>query len=215
MRTFSDEERERIREELIQTGRELLLTYGPKKTTVKDITEPVGIAKPTFYQFFDAKSDLYVVIFHRELDEYMENIRLELEGIEEPRKQLEQFFWCYVEFGEENEFIQQVFIKGDYRDVLGNLSSDQITDIEQKEMEVLVPHLEAIQEHSEGPLSEMNPITVLGLMGSSLGLLVLHKDEYEEYEESMTDLEGIKDGFYTHLQTELISTLARGLTVED
>lgn len=212
MRNFSDEDRERIREELIQTGRELLLTYGPKKTTVKDVTEPVGIAKPTFYQFFDAKSDLYVVIFHRELEEYIENIRLELEGIEDPREQLERFFWCYVEFGEENEFIQQLFIRGDYRDVLGNLSSDQITEIESKEMEALVPHIEAIQEQSEGPLSEMNPITVLGLMGSSLGLLVLHKDEYEEY---AADLEDIGDGFYTHLQTELISTLARGLTVED
>lgn len=82
-------------------------------------------------------------------------------------------------------------------------------------MEALVPHIKAIQEHSEGPLSKMDSITVLGLMGSSLGLLVLHKDEYEEYEESMVDLEGIEDGFYTHLQKELISTLARGLTVED
>lgn len=210
MRGFSDEERDRIREQLIQTGRELLLTYGPKKTTVKDITEPVGIAKPTFYQFFDSKSELYVVIFHRELEEYMENIRLELEKVEDPQEQLERFFWCYVEFGEENEFIQQVFIKGDYRDILGDLSSEQIIEIEQKEMEALVPHIKDIQERSEGPIGEMDPITVLGLMGSTLGLLVLHKDEYEGY---VADLEDLEDGFYTHLQERLVSTLVRGLTV--
>lgn len=212
MRKFSEEERDRIREQLIQTGRELLLTYGPAKTTVNDITEPVGIAKPTFYQFFDAKSDLYVEIFEREFDDYVENMQSELEGVENPRELLERFFWCYVEFGEENEFIQQVFLKGDYRDVVGDLSSDQIAEIERKEMEALIPPIEDIQARSEGPISEMDPITVLGIMGSSLGLLVLHKGEYEEYGDA---LEEIEDGIYYHLQEALIATLARGLTVED
>lgn len=212
MRTFSDEERERIREQLIQTGRELLVTYGPKKTTVKDITEPVGIAKPTFYQFFDAKSDLYVEIFERELDEYVATMRSELAAVDDPRERLERFFRCYVEFGEENEFIQQVFLKGDYRGVIGDLSPDQIADLERKEMEVLVSPVEDIQERSEGPISEMEPIAVLGMMGSSLGLLVLHKDDFEEY---AADIEGIEDGFYTHIREALISTLARGLTLEE
>lgn len=39
---FSDEERERIEEALIENGRELLLKYGPEKTTVRDITEPTS-----------------------------------------------------------------------------------------------------------------------------------------------------------------------------
>lgn len=212
MRKFSEEERDRIHEELIQTGRELLVTYGPAKTTVKDITDPVGIAKPTFYQFFDAKSDLYVEIFERELGELMEQMQSELKEVDDPRERLERFFRCYVEFGEENEFIQQVFLRQDYRDVLGDISSEQLTDIERNEMAALIPPIEDIQAESGGPISEMEPITVLGLMGSSLGMLVLHKDEYEEYS---ADIEEIQDGFYDHLQEEMISTLARGLTVED
>lgn len=212
MRGFSDEERDQIRGKLVQTGQELLVTYGPKKTTVKDITEPVGIAKPTFYQFFDSKSDLYVVILHRELDAYLEKIRSELQGVEDPRERLERFFRSYVEFGESNEFIQEMFIKRDYRDTLGDLSSEQILEIERKEMEVLIPPIEDIQERSEGPISEMDSTTVLGVMGSSLGLLVLHKGEYDEY---AADLEGIEDEFYVHIREALISTLARGLTVAD
>lgn len=212
MRKFSEEERDRIHEELIQTGRELLVTYGPAKTTVKDITDPVGIAKPTFYQFFDAKSDLYVEIFERELGELTEQMQSELKEVDDPRERLERFFRCYVEFGEENEFIQQVFLRQDYRDVLGDISSEQLTEIERNEMAALIPPIEDIQAESGGPISEMEPITVLGLMGSSLGMLVLHKDEYEEYS---ADIEEIQDGFYDHLQEEMISTLARGLTVED
>lgn len=212
MRKFSDEERERIREKLLETGRELLLKYGPAKTTVKDITEPVGIAKPTFYQFFDAKSNLYVEIFEQELDEFAKTLESELEGIDDPKEQLEQFFHCYVEFGEGNEFIQEVFIKQDYQEVLGDVSSDQLAEIERKEMEVLVPPMKDIQAQSKGPISEMEPITVLGLMGTSLGLLILHKDDYEEVG---TNLEEIQDGIYYHLQEEMIATLARGLTLEN
>ncbi|MFC6763830.1 TetR/AcrR family transcriptional regulator [Natrinema soli] len=212
MRKFSDEDRERIRAELLETARELLLKYGPAKTTVKDITEPVGIAKPTFYQFFDAKSDLYVEIFEQELDEFAKTLQSELEGSNDAQERLEQFFCCYVEFGEGNEFIQEVFIKRDYQEVLGNVSSDQLTEIERKEMEVLVPPIKDIQARSEGPISEMEPITVLGLMGSSLGLLILHKDEYDEIG---ANLEEIQDGIYYHLQEEMIATLSRGLTVEN
>lgn len=211
MRKFSDEDRERIQEELLETARELLVKYGPTKTTVKDITEPVGIAKPTFYQFFDAKSDLYVEIFEQELDEFAKTLRSELEGIDDPRERLEQFFRCYVEFGDENEFIQEVFIKQDYQEVLGSISSDQLAEIERKEIEAMVPPIKDIQARSEGPISDMEPITVLGLL-SSLGLLILHKDEYEEIG---ADLGEIQDGFYYHLQEEMIATLARGLTVEN
>ncbi|ELZ22274.1 transcriptional regulator [Halosimplex carlsbadense 2-9-1] len=212
MRKFSDEERERIQVELIQTAQELLVTYGPAKTTVKDITDPVGIAKPTFYQFFDAKSDLYVEIFKQELDEFAKTLRSELEGVDDPRERLERFFRCYIEFGEENEFIQQVFLRQDYRDVLGDISSDQIAEIERKEMEALIPPIQDIQSQSEGPISEMEPVTVLGLMGSSLGLLILHKDEYEEY---TADMEEIQEGIYNHIQDKMVAVLARGLILED
>jgi AcrR family transcriptional regulator len=211
MRKFSDEQREQIHDELLKTARELLLTYGPGKTTVKDITEPVGIAKPTFYQFFDAKSDLYVRIFEQELNEFAKTLQSELEGIDDPQQRLEQFFRCYVDFGEGNEFVQAVFIKQDYREVLGDISSEQLTEIERKEMEVLVPPIKEIQAQSGGPIAEMKPLTVLGLMGSALGLLLLHKDEYEEVGAS---LEEVQDGIYSHLQEQMILTLARGLTVE-
>ncbi|GGL67188.1 TetR/AcrR family transcriptional regulator [Halocalculus aciditolerans] len=212
MRKFSDEERDRIHEELIQTGRELLVTYGPAKTTLKDITDPVGIAKPTFYQFFDAKADLYVEIFEREFDEFTEQMQSELSGVDDPQERLEKFFRCYVEFSEGNKFIKKLFVEKDYRDVLENMSSEQIVEIEQKEMEGLIPPIKDIQEQSEGPISEMDPITVLGLMGSSLGLLVLHKDEYEEY---AALFEEVQDEVYYQLQEKMISTLARGLTVEE
>lgn len=209
---FSDEERERIREQLIQNGRELLLTYGPKKTTVKDITDPVGIAKPTFYQFFDAKSDLYLVILQCELTEYMENVRSELAGVDDPQNALERLFQCYVDFGEGNPFIQQTVIQGNYQEIIGGGSEEQLEELVRTEMAEFVPIIEDIQNRSDGPIREMAPLTVLGLMGGSVGLLILHKDEYEQYE---GQFEGVETGYYDQLQESLITMLARGLTLSE
>jgi AcrR family transcriptional regulator len=211
MRGFSSEERDRIRKQLIETGRELLLTYGPNKTTVEDITDPVGIAKPTFYQFFDAKTDLYIVILEHELQEYMETARSELEGVNDPQEALERLFWCYAEFGEGNQFIQQTVIQGNYQDMIGSGRSEQLDNLVRTEMAEFIPLIEDIQNRSEGPVSEMDPLTVLGIMGASIGLLMLHKDEYEQFE---GEFEGIEEDYYYHMKDTLITTIARGLTIE-
>jgi len=207
---FSDEERERIREQLIENGRELLLTYGPKKTTVKDVTDPVGIAKPTFYQFFDAKSDLYIEILQRELEEYLENVRSELAGVDDPQEALERLFQCYAEFTEGNPLIQQTIVRGNYQEIIRSGSEERYDELIRAEMAETIPIIEEIQRRSDGPVAEMEPFRVLGLMGSSVALLALHQDAYEQYEGR---LEGFDHGYYDHMQDTLISTLARGLTV--
>jgi AcrR family transcriptional regulator len=210
MRKFSDEQRERIREELIETGRELLLTYGPDKTTVKDITDPAGIAKPTFYQFFDAKADLYLEIFDREFDQFVENLHVELRDVDDPQTQLERLFHCYVEFAEENKLVQQVFLEGNNRDIVANASTEEMKSVEEKQMEALVPVIEEIGSQSGGPISEMDPITVLGIMGTALGFMVLHKDEIANSDGETTH----REGMYHHIRETLISILSRGLTVQ-
>lgn len=204
MHGFSDEERERIHEQLIETGRELLLTYGPEKTTVVDITEPVGIAKSTFYRFFDSKAELYLVILQREMEEFVETVQQELAGIEDPREGLERFFRCYAEFAEENQFVRQTVVQGNYQETFRSVEPEKREEIQQDGLAELRPFIEGLQERSDGPLAELDPIVVLGLMGGSVGLMALHRDEFEEYGEE----------YYRQVQDVLISSIARGLTTE-
>lgn len=211
MRGFSDEERDRIREQLIETGSELLLTYGPQKTTVKDITDQVGIAKPTFYRFYDAKADLYLVILQRELEEFVEQVHSELAGTDDPCLGLERLFWCYAEFANENPFIQQTVIQNNHQEFFRNVSSNRIDNVYREEMAALLPLIEDLQARSNGPLSDLDVSTLLSLMGGSIGLLAVHRGDFEEYEEEIAEYE---EGTYERLQDVLISSLARGLTVE-
>ena len=46
------------REELLDTALELFSTGGYERTSVEQITEAVGVAKGTFYHYFDSKQDL-------------------------------------------------------------------------------------------------------------------------------------------------------------
>ncbi|MFC2077515.1 TetR/AcrR family transcriptional regulator [Candidatus Bipolaricaulota bacterium] len=73
-RAFTAVEKETIREKLLQAGRACFLRYGLKKTTIEDLTGPAGIAKASFYLFFESKEALYMEIFMAELPAMMKRL---------------------------------------------------------------------------------------------------------------------------------------------
>ena len=73
-RAFTAVEKETIREKLMEVGRACFLRYGLKKTTIEDLTRPAGIAKASFYLFFDSKEQLFVEIFMEEMPAMMERL---------------------------------------------------------------------------------------------------------------------------------------------
>lgn len=54
-RVFSEEERERIRQKMLEAGFPLLKEYGMTHTSISKITEAAGIAVGTFYKFWKNK----------------------------------------------------------------------------------------------------------------------------------------------------------------
>ena len=204
MRGFSDEERDRIREELVETGRELLLTYGPEKTNVADVTEPVGIAKSTFYRFFDSKAELYLEVLGRESEAFHERVESDIEGVDDPREALERVFRAYAEFAEGNLLVRRMMAGDAYRDLLGDVSAERLEEYQAEGMAAFVPLVERLQADADGMLADLDPATVLGVL-STVGLLVLHEDEYDRY----------GDGYYEAVRDAHVEALARGLTADD
>jgi len=62
-RHFSKEEKEYIRSQLVQVGLELFEKFGVDKTNIGDITDKVGVAKGSFYNFYNSKGDLFMEIY--------------------------------------------------------------------------------------------------------------------------------------------------------
>ena len=57
---YSEEDRKRIRAELVRVGLELMTKQGIQHTTVEQIYKKVGISRTFFYSFFPTKEDLIV-----------------------------------------------------------------------------------------------------------------------------------------------------------
>lgn len=61
-RSFSDEEKVQIKEQIFQVSKKMFEEKGFQKTTVDAIVESVGIAKGSFYTFYPSKEVLFFEI---------------------------------------------------------------------------------------------------------------------------------------------------------
>lgn len=99
MPRFSEQGKERIKQCLLEEGERLFVTYGLKKVTIDDIVKAVGIAKASFYKFYEGKEYLFLDIAEKKQKE----IFTILEGIlEESKKQtdkvrVKKVFWIMSE----------------------------------------------------------------------------------------------------------------------
>lgn len=201
---INEEKHGRIREDLIQEGRTLMLRYGPKKTTIMDITDAVDISKPIFYRYFDSKAELYLAILRRENEEIYEDIHAELDGVTDPREGLERLCWCYKEFLEDNPIIQQIITQPNYRALFRNVSPELIEEIRRERVAGHEPFIERLQDQSSGRFAEQDPVIVLGVL-STISLLVVNKEKYDEYD----------DEYYEQVMNCFIPALAIGLTATE
>ena len=70
---FTDYETEQLRKALLKETRHCAVTLGMKKTSVDQLTKAVGIAKGSFYKFYESKEMLFFAV--------LENIHFELYGV--------------------------------------------------------------------------------------------------------------------------------------
>ncbi len=66
MAKFTELEKEKIREELLKVAYRFFIDKGFKSTSLEDITSSVGIAKSSFYIFFESKEILYMELLAHE-----------------------------------------------------------------------------------------------------------------------------------------------------
>ena len=70
---FTDYETEQLRKALLKETRRCAVTLGMKKTSVDQLTKAVGIAKGSFYKFYESKEMLFFAV--------LEGIHAELYGV--------------------------------------------------------------------------------------------------------------------------------------
>ena len=99
---YSEEDRERIRTQLVAVGLELMAKQGIQHTTVEQVYKKVGISRTFFYSFFSTKEDLIVETLYLQQPKIIQYVQaLMADPILSWREAVKQFLHacCY---GEEN-----------------------------------------------------------------------------------------------------------------
>lgn len=97
MPKFSQEDRKKIYQTLFEQGELLFTQRGFFNVTAEEIALSAGIAKGTFYHFFDNKEHLYMVINNHLQKKIFENMKGIIQGpnIQTQREKLYEIM-CYV-----------------------------------------------------------------------------------------------------------------------
>ncbi|MFT4891789.1 MAG: AcrR family transcriptional regulator [Halobacteriales archaeon] len=183
---FSDAERERIRDGLLATGRDLFSRHGLGKTTIADLTDEVGIAPSTFYQFFDSKADLYLEVLEREGSSIMDRVLdASFERHDDPERAIAAFLRTLVDEMESNRLVRRLLTERDELVRLRNaVGEDGRAQSRRESLAYIRPYVGNWYEN--GQLRGPDPETISSAI-RAVTMLTLHRDDIGEqhYEETM------------------------------
>ena len=92
-RAFREDERERLRDRLVEVGKRLMNRVGYRALTVEDAARDAGISKGSFYSFFQSKEEYALVIFESWERTYRDSLIAGVrDGTGTSRERLERFF---------------------------------------------------------------------------------------------------------------------------
>lgn len=173
-KTFTEKEKEIIRNTLIQKGRELFSKYGLRKTSITELTKAAGIAQGTFYNFFDFKEELYFEII--ELEEYKSEQFLEniLKSSNSSKESIKRIIKGTYELFENNPIIHRLYDSKDYELMVRKLSGEKLEN-HQKEDTVRVLNM-IVRMQQKNELIDARPEVIAGLLRAVI-MLYFHQDE--------------------------------------
>lgn len=192
---FTDKEKEAIQQGLIDEGRELFGLYGLRKTTIKDITEAVGIAQGSFYKFYDSKEELYFEILDIEGQKIRKELSQDLKLVERnPKSGIKKLLLDTYGTLDENDLFKDLFSGNSYDVLVRKLPEEKIEEHIEKDFAETTPLIRKWQ--GEGILKEVKPEAITGLL-HALFFITLHKGDicesvYNDTFELLVDL--IVDG---------------------
>lgn len=177
---------EERRAELLEIAGRMFYEIGYEETSVQAITDAVGLAKGTFYHYFNSKEDLLGQLADSQAEDLFAALHKRIEAVHEGAlEELRTMIAHLVAFKGENRQLVFAYLRVFYRDenivlrhkfersylaklapffahVIGEGAEERVFDVEDPE------------EASELLLSLLNSLS------ERLGLLVLSLDEYPE-----------------------------------
>jgi AcrR family transcriptional regulator len=194
---FSAAEKNRITRLLLDNGHRLFTTQGLRKTSLEDLVAGTGIAKSTFYVFFDSKEALYLELMLAQMAEVKSRVIDEaLRKEPDTRAGLRAFLHATLAELSDNPLYGRLMTHPEEMEaVVRKLDPERVTSAPDNPVTALVTFL---TEHSDD-LVDNDPAVIVGVLQAVL-MMPLHRDRL-----ASPDL-------YPKILDLLIDIIATGLT---
>lgn len=179
MAKFTESEKEQIRKELFDVAYNFFINKGFKSTSIEDLTSSVGIAKSTFYVFFESKEMLYMKLLEHEGDQIEKQVWPEVMMAKDVYSAIKTYL-NKMAMELESKILTQRLIYNleEYKIVSRKLNPQYIGS---ENLRSIVPLMEFIKSRQESnEIINEDPQVIAGLLKSAL-LIGSQKNELEQY----------------------------------
>lgn len=177
-------------------GKELFIKYGLAKTSIDDIVQACGIAKGSFYKFFDSKEELFYVILQDQEEISNRLIGGHLQKDLPPKELIASFLHMAYQMADENPLLHQWFQERDHERILRKIPQHLRTNYAQAHTEKGISFAQILIDR--GVLKDVDPEVANGVLKAVL-MLRLNKDE-------------LGKDMFPRIMDEIIDYVAEGLT---
>lgn len=178
-KAFSKSEKKVLKNKLLNTGQELFSRYGLKKTTIKELTQSIGISPGAFYSFFNSKEELYFAILEKE-EEKIQNDVLDsklLEG-KVSVSDFKKFLLNSLQAADNSNILKSLYQnKEDYQQLMRKLPAEKIQEHIKHDKDKLDPLISNLKKENKIIAKKTS---VISAVIRSLFLLTLHREEIGE-----------------------------------
>jgi AcrR family transcriptional regulator len=197
---FTEKEKTRLRQKMLRAARDLFARKGLKKTSLEDITSAAGIAKSTFYLFFESKEALFLEVLAEDGPTVAAQMQAELSSAANARDGIARFLRAIVHELETNALTRRLLTHPDELQLLAEYATpEQLAASSDNGLALMVPYLQAGQR--SGEVIKGDPVLFARVI-SAVTLLTLHRDK-------------IGAGQYEDVLNTLIDLLAKALTTPE
>ena len=196
-RSFTESELVQMRQQLLTHGRALFTQQGLKKTSLEELTQPLGIAKSSFYLLFESKEALYLEILAQDAPAITARIQERLDTAPDARQGITRLLHEIIHELESNALTRRMLTHpAELQQLAAHTTPQQLAASNQNALTLLVPYIAAKQR--AGEIVAGDPILYARVL-SALTLLTLHREQ-------------IGDAQYESVINAIIELIANGLT---
>ncbi|OMF52759.1 hypothetical protein BK138_22075 [Paenibacillus rhizosphaerae] len=178
MPQFSPAEKEKLRQDLIDAGKKLFAAQGLKKTSLEQLTAATGIAKSTFYAFYDSKEALYLDLLELESAGMEERVWAAVEKQSDAYNGIIAYLRQMVLELKTNPLTKKLIMHPQEMELLRRRVPPEF--IERKLQRNVIPLMNYIeQQQIKGEIINKDSGVIVGMMRAAM-LIEVHKQEFDE-----------------------------------